>query len=383
MIDTSHIELSRSALEHNIAFLRSRVGPDVRISSVVKGNAYGHGIEEFVPLVCEAGIDHFSVFSAKEALRVRSACNGSHELMIMGEVSGDSLEWAIKENVEFFVFDMVRLKEALEWSVKLKKPAKVHIELETGMHRTGFEDKDLPKVIEMLQNNPENFVFKGLCTHYAGAESIANYLRIQQQNKNFKKCVKRFSSQGLKPEMLHTSCSAGVMMFPKYHYDMVRIGIMQYGFWPSPETFVEYAKHKKDKTDPLKRVISWKSKVMTVKEVDTGEFIGYGQSFLAHQNMRTAVVPVGYGHGYSRDLSNQGRILVKGNRVAVIGLVNMNMLVADISELPDVEVGDEVVLIGVQGDMELTVSSFSELSNQVNYELLTRLPRSIPRKITG
>lgn len=381
MFETSYITLSKSALEYNLSFIRKRVGPNIRISSVVKGNAYGHGIEEFVPLVCENGIDHYAVFSANEALRVRKACNCDHDIMIMGEVSGEALEWAINEGIEFFVFDAARLGEAAAIANKLNKPAKIHIELETGMNRTGFEYKQLEHVIRYLQDHRSAFDFKGICTHYAGAESIANYLRIQRQIRRFKKGVQAFTSNELHPASLHTSCSAGMMMFPKYRYDMVRIGIMQYGFWPSPETFVEYAKNKKDKTDPLKRLISWKSKVMTVKEVQTGEFIGYGQSFLAHENMRTAVVPIGYAHGFSRDLSNQGRVLINGQRVGVIGMVNMNALICDVSELPNVQVGDEVVLIGHQGDMEISVASFGELSNQLNYELLTRLPSRIPRKI--
>jgi alanine racemase len=157
---------------------------------------------------------------------------------------------------------------------------------------------------------------------------------------------------------------------------------MQYGFWPSPETFVKYAVNKKDQRDPLKRVISWKSKVMAVKNVKPGEFIGYGQSYLARDNMRTAVVPVGYAHGYTRELSNQGRMLIAGKRVGVVGMINMNMLLVDITEVPEARVGDEVVLIGHQGDMEITVASFGELSNQLNYELLTRLPHNLPRIIT-
>lgn len=381
MFDLSHIELSRSALEHNIAFLKKKAGPSVRISSVVKGNAYGHGIEEFVPLVCDAGIEHFSVFSADEAVRVKGSCKCPHDIMIMGEVQGGALEWAVHNGIEFFVFDVFRLERALRISKKLKKPAKVHIELETGMHRTGIEDKELGKVMKILAENGEHFELKGLCTHFAGAESIANYVRIQRQIRNFKKGVRTFNANNLQPEILHTSCSAGLMVYPRYKYDLVRIGIMQYGFWPSSETLIHYAANRKDKTDPLKRVISWKSKVMTTKKVQSGEFIGYGQSFLAHENMVTAVIPIGYSHGYSRDLSNQGRVLIHGKRVAVIGIVNMNMLVADISEIPEVKVGDEVVLIGVQGDMELSVASFGELSNQVNYELLTRLPSRIPRKI--
>ena len=164
---------------------------------------------------------------------------------------------------------------------------------------------------------------------------------------------------------------------------MVRIGIMQYGFWPSDETLINYLSKKEEKVDPLQRVISWKSKVMSTKEVNTGEFIGYGTTYLAHKKMKIATIPVGYAHGFSRSLSNQGRVLIKGKRVGVVGIVNMNLMTVDVTDIPEIQKGDEVVLIGKQGDLAISVASFSELSNQLNYELLTRLPYKIPRIITN
>ncbi|MBT5992704.1 MAG: alanine racemase, partial [Bacteroidetes bacterium] len=160
---------------------------------------------------------------------------------------------------------------------------------------------------------------------------------------------------------------------------MVRIGIMQYGFWSSIETLINYLSKQKSKVDPLIRVLRWKTQIMSIKNVKTGEFIGYGTEYLAQQDMIIGTVPVGYSHGYSRSLSYQGRVLVNDNRVDVIGVVNMNLLIIDLSLVPHTKKGDEVVLIGKQGDVEITVASFSEFSNQLNYELLTRLPQSIPR----
>ncbi len=381
MFEESYITLSQSAVEHNIRFLKRRVGKNVRISSVVKGNAYGHGIEQWVPLVARAGINHFSTFSAVEAERVMKVAPENCTLMIMGEVSGQALEWAISNGIAFFVFDVERLRAAISMSKRLNIPAKVHIELETGMNRTGFSFQELDVVSELLSQNKDQLIFSGLCTHYAGAESIANYVRVQRQIRKFKAGKHYFEQQSLQPQIGHTSCSAAMMMYPKNRYDLVRIGIMQYGFWPGPEVFIHYVSDRKSKEDPLKRVISWKSKVMAIKEVRTGEFVGYGQSYLARENMRTAVVPIGYSDGFSRDLSNQGRVLIGGKRVAVVGLINMNMLLADITDVPGVKRGDEVVLIGNQGDMEISVASFSEISHQINYEILTRLPESIPRKI--
>lgn len=222
---------------------------------------------------------------------------------------------------------------------------------------------------------------KGLCTHYAGAESIANHVRVQKQLRKFNQIYKWLINHGIVPEIRHTACSAAAVTYPRTRMDMVRIGILQYGYWPTKETFIQYISKQMDKTDPLKRVISWKSNIMAVKKIKTGEFVSYGTAYLANEDKTIAVVPVGYSHGYSRSLSNQGRVLIGGQRAPVIGVVNMNMLITDITNIPGIKLGDEVILIGEQGDTSITLASFADFNNQMNYELLARLPINIPRKV--
>lgn len=381
MTSSSTIEISESALRNNIDFLKTTLGNGCRLSAVVKGNAYGHGISTYVPLAEKCGVDHFSVFSADEAFRAKEVLNGTN-LMIMGFIDRNDLQWAIEHGISFFVFDRGRLEAALEVAKKVGKPARVHIEFDTGMNRTGFTKKELKPAIDLLKANQEQILVEGFCTHYAGAESIANDVRVRQQLKSFKQLDDWMGKKGIVPEKRHTACSAAAMSYPKARMDMARIGIMQYGFWSSRETFINYLNGRADKTDPLKRVISWKSKIMTTHVVKPGEFIGYGTSYMAENDTRIAIIPVGYAHGYSRSLSNQGRVLIRGQRVGVIGMVNMNMLIVDVTNVPESAIGDEVVLIGKQGNLEISVSSFGELSIQLNYELLTRLPQDIPRIVT-
>ncbi len=383
MFHTSVLELSQESLNTNLIFLRKLFGKKVRISSVVKGNAYGHGIEVFVPMAETAGIDHFSVFSTEEAYRVSSTLTKDSEIMIMGMIDDAELEWTIKEDIQFWVFDMARLENALKTAQGIDTPARIHIELETGFNRTGFYEKEFEKLVAMLKNFEGHYILEGMCTHYAGAESIANYYRIQKQIKRFNNFYKWFNEQGVHPAVRHTACSAAAVTYPQTRMDMVRIGILQYGFWPSKETLISYLNKQEQKIDPLKRIISWKSKVMSVKTVNTGEFVGYGTSYLAQRDMKIGIVPVGYSQGFSRAMSNHGRALVNGTRVAVIGIVNMNHLIIDVTDVPGIKRNDEVVLIGCQGDLTISVSSFSELSDQLNYESLSRLPRNIPRYITS
>ncbi len=378
---TSHIELSRSSYRTNLEFLREELG-DVIISSVIKGNAYGHGIRPFVELAEEHGIDHFSVFSADEAREVKNVTRHDSEVMIMGYISDEDIEWVITNDISFFLFDIHRLHKALEVAAKSGKPARIHIELETGFNRTGFTKDELTELIRCIKENDGLLKVEGVCTHYAGAESIANHVRVRKQKELFEERCTWLKREGIDIGLRHTACSAAALSYPDTRMDMVRIGILQYGFWPSRETLIRFLTRKGiERCDPLKRIICWKSEVMSVKKITRGEFVGYGTSYLAEQDTYVATVPVGYAHGYSRVLSNQGRVLIRDHRLGVIGMVNMNMMMIDISENPGIKEGEEVILIGTDGEREVSVASFGELSNQLNYELLVRIPHNIPRYI--
>jgi alanine racemase len=380
---TSVLQLSRSALKKNVHFLREIIGENVRFSSVVKANAYGHGIEYFIPMAEEAGIDHFSVFSGDEAYRVYEASSRKSQIMVMGWLDLEEMRWAVENGIEFWIFENERLDKAMEIAGQVGRKARIHLEVETGMNRTGLSEKELDYAMNKIRDHSEAFSFEGLCTHYAGAESVANYVRVNRQISRFNKVYNKVRHFGLMPAYRHTACSAAALNYPKTRMDMVRIGILQYGFWPSAETFIQYIHGKEERFDPLDRVITWKSRIMAVKNVREGEFINYGTAYLAQEEKKIAIVPVGYSHGFSRILSNQGRVLIHGHRVGVIGMVNMNMLIADITSLPEATPGDEVVMIGRQGDREITVASFSEISNQVNYELLVRLPERTRREVVA
>jgi len=379
---TSTIQLSRSALKRNLGFIRRWIGRGVRLSSVIKGNAYGHGIEPFVELAEDLGVRHFAVFDAHEASRVLASRTRGSGVMIMGMIDDHDLGWAIANDIEVYVFDPGRLEAAIATAGRVGRPARIHLEVETGLHRTGFEPDQLDTAIETIRRHSDDVVLEGLCTHLAGAESISNYYRIHDQIERFTQATAQLAAAGLKPQRRHVACSAAALAYPSTILDMVRIGILQYGFWPTQETRIYYHNQTGKMDNPLRQVIRWSSSIMSLKQVERGDFIGYGTTYQAARRSRIASIPVGYGHGYARALSNQGRILVRGRRVGVIGIVNMNLLMADVTSVPGVQVGDEVVLIGKQGKSTVPVTSFAELSNLLNYELLTRLPREIPRVVT-
>lgn len=382
-LNPSYIELNQEALVNNLDFLKKLGGNSLKYSSVIKGNAYGHGIETYLPMAEKCGIDHFSVFSSDEALgAMKFKAKESTSVMIMGMIRDEELEWAIENGVEFYLFEMERLKAAIETSDRLGKKAKIHLQIETGMHRTGFEEEQWAEVFNLVKKHSDKLSLIGICTHYAGAESVANYYRIQNQDKQFKKAVGVADHAFEKLPLIHASSSAAFLTYPEMHYDMVRIGIAQFGFWPSRETYMHYLKQNKlIAEDPLVRVLSWKSEIMSTKWVGEGEFIGYGNVFMTSRKIKIATVPIGYTHGFGRNLTNTGYVLIKGQRARVVGIVNMNMLTVEITDMPEARKGDEVVLIGSQNGQEITVASFGEMSNNLNYEVLTRLPAGIPRNV--
>lgn len=384
MFHTSYIELSESAVKQNIDFIKGFLGKNVTFSSVVKGNAYGHGISHYCPLAYKFGIRHFSVFSAQEALNVTKALpHDDYALMIMGEIENDELEWAIENDVQFYVFEQDRLDAAASVAKKIGKKALIHVELETGMNRTGIPQKDITTTFQKIEANLDYLETKGVCTHFAGAESIANYKRVTDQFNRFKRNQTLVNAHPWLHAIKHTASSAATIRYPKTQLDLVRIGILQYGYFPTEEILVHYLSKKKTSENPLKRIITWKSRVMDVKTVKAGEFVGYGMSFLTNQTTKIALLPVGYSFGYSRSLSNQGKVLIRGKRLDVVGTVNMSMLAVNITGVDGIEKGDEAVLIGNQEGAEIAVSSFSDFSQLINYELLTRLPQDIPRIVTN
>lgn len=395
----SRIEISRKAYQHNLQFIQSLLGKKCLFSSVIKANAYGHQISTFTELAVSEGVKHFSVFNTEEAYQ----CLNSAEkwltslaipkplpgIMIMGDCEGPGLEWAIENGIEVFMFDFQRLNDAIAFAKKIGRKANIHIEIETGLNRTGFELYDIDKLIVLLKENHEFLNIIGLCTHYAGAETIANYYRIQQQYKNYQLAQKKLKAGGIKVLRRHVLCSAGIINYAKMKMEMARVGVLQYGFWPTPETKVSFLTQNDEGLSPkdeeghsyIHRLMSWKSAIMAIKDVTKGQFVGYGTSFMADRQMKIATIPVGYGYGYARSLSNQGAVLVKGKRCQVVGVVNMNVIMVDVSLVPDLAKGDEVILIGEEGGQEISVSSFSDLSNQLNYEMLSRIPADIPRVI--
>ena len=276
---------------------------------------------------------------------------------------------------------------------------KIHLKIETGISRLGFSEEEWPELLKELKKLPKNIIVEGIYSHFASVEECDfTYAKKQVEKfKKFKKLLEKNSkSYTLSATPLyHLAASAATMVFPEFRFDMVRCGISIYGLWPSKvikiafETKNEKLKTKnqnlKFKTEFLKPVLSYKTKIIQIKKVEVGEHIGYGCTYQVKKPMTIAVIPVGYAEGFDRGFSNPsqagnraGEVLIKGIRCPVVGRVCMNMTVIDISPLR-AKTGDEVVLIGKQGNKEITTDEWAEKLGTINYEITTRIPEHIKR----
>lgn len=379
---SSRIELSQSAMRQNIKFVRNLIGSHPQISVVVKANAYGHGFAEAVTMAERCGIRHFAVASSHEAQQIIDVIGPESRIMIMGIMYETDLPWIIASEIEVYVFSFTRLKRIAEVAAQVDSRARIHLELETGGHRTGLDLDKLPEALKFITAKRKHLELVGVCTHLAGAESIANNFRVSRQLDEFNRVRRRLRKYKTLAPLFHIASSAATLTIPESRIDLVRIGTLTYGLWPSPDVHNLFLMQSSQRTNrSLKRVLSWKSDVMQVKKIRRNEFVGYGTSFQAPRDCEIAVIPVGYGNGYPRELSNRGHVLIRGRRAPVVGAINMNMFFADVTNIPGVVVGDETVLVGRQGKNEITLRSFSEFSSALNTEFVSRLPGTIPRKI--
>ncbi len=380
MFQGSTIEISSEALQANLAFIGKVLGK-AQLCSVVKGNAYGHGINVFTPMAAQLGVTRFAVYSASEAWQLHGRLPAGCELFIMGDVDGSALEWAVEQGISFSVFDNARLEHAIAAGRRTGKKALAHLEVETGMHRTGFEMEFFGEVLQRCKTDADAIEVAGICTHLAGAENRSNAERVLGQKVRFREALAMAGKTGSGPGMRHAACSAVSLNEPDMLYDMARIGILQYGFWPNRETQERYSEQHGMVPAPLRRVVRWWGPVTAVSTLPAGGFVGYGATFNAEAGTRIATIPMGYAYGYARSLSNAGQVLIRGQLAPVRGIVNMNCITVDVTGIEGVEKGDEAVLIGAQGERSISVASFGDLSDQLNYELLTRLPHDIPRVV--
>lgn len=352
------VEVDLHALRQNVAALRRRIGPRVKLMAVVKDNAYGHGLQQVVHVLMQCGVDAFAVANLAEALAIRQLGGTGWPILLFGSALPFEHDMIVEHHIIATVSSVDEAERLNTTARAHGKIQPVHIEIDTGMGRVGVWHETAPATIAAIRGLP-NLRVEGLYTHFPSADDNPEETRRELA------LFLRAAGSGC---LLHAANSAALLNLPETHLDMVRPGLALYGI-----------------AEGLIPILSFKARVAFVKEVGPGRTISYGQTYVATRPMRVATVTVGYGDGYSRHLSNRAEVLIHGQRCAVVGRVTMDQIMVDVTGIPNVACGDEVVLIGRQGNTEITAAEVARWADTIPWEVLCDINQTlrVPRVYTG
>jgi alanine racemase len=362
------IEVDLRAIARNVAVVKSRLGPGTRLMAVVKADGYGHGALPVARAALAAGADALGVALAEEGAALRAAgIPRATPMVVLGATAPDQVATVVDYGLEATVFDAETAEALSRRAQDRRVTVPVHVKVDTGMGRLGVAaDGPVVELVRRLLRLPGIRV-EGLMSHLADADH-ADPTYTARQYRKFLGVVEALRQADIRIPVLHLANSAGALRFPGLTLDMVRIGIALYGLEPYPGA------------PRLYPALSLKTRVVMVKRVPAGFAVGYGHTFVTPEPMVLATIPIGYADGYPRGLSNRGVALLHGRRVSVVGRVSMDQTVLGLPPDLDAAVGDEVVLLGEQGDDRITAAEWARWLDTIHYEVVTRFGPRIPRR---
>jgi alanine racemase len=339
------------------------------IIGVVKADAYGHGALDTAPVLLENGASRLAVAVASEAVELR---RGGIEcpIMILGFTPPSLIDILVRYDIEQTVYNYEFAYELSRMAEKKNKIARIHIAVDTGMGRIGFKayENSVDEVFKI--SKLPNIIIEGLFTHFSSAdEENKEYTYAQVEKYNW--FYNRLVEKGVKINIRHVGNSAAVIDLPEVHFEAVRPGIILYGYYPSNEVL-------KNRID-IKPVMSLKTNIVHIKNMEIGEYISYGRKFMCSRNCRIATLPVGYADGYTRLLFGKGQVIVNGSFAPIVGRICMDQCMIDITDIEDVEIGDEVILMGESGGLKVTADDIAEAIGTISYEITCMISKRVPR----
>lgn len=361
-------DINLDAIRKNIMTMKNCIPEGKKLLAVIKANAYGHGAIQVAEALDDMA-DYFGVAFVDEAVELRKA-GVDKPILILGHTDESLFDTLIDYDITQTIYSVEQAQVLSDMAVKKSKRAKIHIKIDTGMNRIGFPcEKESVTAITEITKLP-GIDAEGIYTHYYLADVVDKKCAHIQLSR-YTDMIQWLETAGVTFAIRHISNSAGIMEMPNDTYDMVRSGIATYGLYPSEEM--------DKKACVLYPAMELKSHITHVKMVKKGETIGYGATYTLPEDKMIATVEVGYADGYPRALSNQGRMLVHGQFVPIVGRVCMDQTMIDVSSLSDVKVGDEVVLVGCQGKNSISVEELADMSASFNYEFVCDVNRRVPR----
>jgi len=362
----SWVEVDLDNFTKNWSEMKRLVGPDCRIMQVVKADAYGHGAIEISNVALKSGASLLGVANADEGIQLRIS-GITAPILILSPSTGSEIDEIIKYNLIPSVSDLNFAQDLQRKSKKADIRTPIHIEVDTGMGRGGTIYQEAFHTIKEILGFP-NIIVEGIFTHLASSETLDDYNDMQWRL--FKELLDKLEEYHIRIPFKHMANSGAILNYPAFHLDIVRPGLMSYGVYPGPET--------KAKAHLLP-VMCFKTRVALIKEFPQGYSIGYGRSYITTEPTKIATIPVGYGDGYERILSNQGEALIRGKRAPIVGHISMDMCTIDVSHIDDCRIGDEVVLMGSQGKECISADEIAGKVRTISYEILCALGKRAPR----
>ncbi len=364
------LEIDLTAIADNIQRLLAKLGHQRKLIAVIKDDAYGHGAATVARVVYERGAQMLAVSLIEEAVEVESVCPGA-EILILGLVPLEALPAAIEYGFHMPLDSVDRAEAISQAASKQGIAAKVHLKIDTGMHRIGVPSDEVGELCRRVKNLP-NLDIRGIFTHFASAPD--DPLFTTQQFERFQQACRE--AEGVLDQRLllkHCANSAATVRYPEMWLDAVRPGVLLYGI----------PRNRGGQYLPtMEQALSMKARIASIRTLPDGEKLGYGRTWQAQRDSRIAQVPLGYGDGYDRHLSNKGELLLRGQRVPVVGSVCMDSTFIDVTAIPDAKVGEEVVLVGSQGDESVTIAEIAEHCGTVVQEVPVRMNVRLPRVYT-
>jgi len=367
------VEISKSAILHNVKQFKTIAGNDKQLGVVAKSNAYGCGLNQIAQILQNSDdVNWLCVFSLSEALLARE--NGfTKNILVLGFADLD-LDYAVLFSIDLVGYDYDQIFKLNEIAKKLKRYTYIHIKIDTGLSRLGIPVFDALEQIKKILKL-QYIKVRALFSHFSESDSIDQTFTKKQLNR-FKNLVEELNKCGIKIPLTHCSNTTGVIRFNNCHFNMVRFGGGTYGLYKSPQ--IDELGEKKYLIN-LKLALSWKSKIIQIKDLPVGTYVSYSRTFVTFKPTKIAIIPIGYWDGYNRGLSNKGFVYINGIKSSIIGRVCMNMIIVDITDIQSVFIGQEVVLLG---DLPgITPDDMAQMSGSINYEITTRINPTIQRII--
>lgn len=366
------IEVDTKALAHNYSVFKKLIGTKVKLMAVAKSNAYGHSLIDYSVTMEKLGADALAVDSITEALALRKSGIGL-PVLILGYTLPEKYIDAITHDIIVTISNFDALQAAIRAAKKSSKTLKAHIKIDTGFHRQGFFYHEMGKLVPLIKKNSGYIKIEGIYTHFAGTKNPSFPQDTLAQMALFEKALAKMHRAGFDRITKHASASYGTIAFPQAHYDMVRAGLAMFGLWPSKELEAAYGEMVS-----LQPALSWHTLIGEIKTVPKNGRIGYDFTESVKKDTRIAICPIGYWHGYPRTLSSIGKVVIKNKITRILGRVSMDMIAIDISNIPQVKIGERVTLIGQLNPAPLIAS----LADTSSYELITRINPLIKRIYT-